>query len=797
MDFKELADERRLVREVCRKHIPSLTAFKYPEGPSFAVDRSELGDADASLHHVTTTATCIESLADCHETLFDHRPLKSIAKYDPKDPVAAVKAAVIKTLTDGFCEGAASRTWKSEKSAPVYCACRAFPLFLRGTTKWTTKHSEIVAAIYGQLKEFDRFGIGEKILGKKRRPSDPDWYPENAYHTFWALTVADILGSEPFHAQPEASKAVRPGLEPAKQRMRLWIRAKLCEEITLHWANSADLDSDQLTWALAAFLKFEGTDLSSNLRAQDLVRKAFDALASTQEPVGTWRHYRPLFIYSNAGNAYCYVYESFTFLLKTVLGRIQEHEFLVDVMRGFVDRLHNLRKYAEMTQVQLDGKPDTIAWSSGHRPGVTQPEGWATASVFSYFQAYRRLLGVLARRDALKELPKPVLPTAKDPIDVLTDRGDTWPLPDRTNSVAEDLITLFVNPVARAARVTIDGPEPDDQPIRDDQARSAILFGPPGASKTTLAQHVALALGWDYVELHSSHFVVEGVPEVQRTADRLFAYLMELDHAVVLFDEPDELVREREDASDAFGRFLTTSMLPKLAQLWKQQRIIYFLATNHVRYFDAAIIRSERFDVLVLAPPPSFDKKMVELEKRLGKLTAATLERRVTRSEVDGVLVQLEQFAGGGRKPEAQLPREMRSAKLVLLRYDQLEELATEIFRLSAGADPIVLDLVLLSEALDRIADDRLKRLQTYLDYLVDSKQVRRDFQRRPVYSVRNFDRTGEVELPDCIEVVGEKAWLVSPSGACPETVPGYRVTRTGRVGEVDLAPLNAPGPRT
>src|SRR6266576_151536 len=95
--------------------------------------------------------------------------------------------------------------------------------------------------------------------------------------------------------------------------------------------------------------------------------------------------------------------------------------------------------------------------------------------------------------------------------------------------------------------------EPDSQPIEKNQARSAILFGPPGTSKTTLVRSLADVIEWDYVEIHASHFVAEGLPEVQKTADKIFNQLSELDHAVVLFDEIDELVRERDMEKDAFG----------------------------------------------------------------------------------------------------------------------------------------------------------------------------------------------------------------------------------------------------
>jgi SpoVK/Ycf46/Vps4 family AAA+-type ATPase len=130
------------------------------------------------------------------------------------------------------------------------------------------------------------------------------------------------------------------------------------------------------------------------------------------------------------------------------------------------------------------------------------------------------------------------------------------------------------------------------------------------------------------VELHASHFVAGGLPQVQRTADRIFKQLMQLDRTVILFDEIDELVREREsEEADAFGRFLTTSMLPRLAELWDRRKVMYFVATNHINYFDSAIIRAERFDAIVPVPPPSFDKKMARIKE--------LLEERGLNSEID------------------------------------------------------------------------------------------------------------------------------------------------------------------
>src|ERR1035441_2963088 len=141
MEFRELADERRLIREVCRKHASSLAVFKYPKGPSFGVSRPDPTDVDSRLHHVTTTATCIESLTDCHPAVLDRRALNKLAGRGPADPKHAAKELALKELKEQvrqvlvarFCAGALARDWTSEKSAPVYCACRALPVFVTGT----------------------------------------------------------------------------------------------------------------------------------------------------------------------------------------------------------------------------------------------------------------------------------------------------------------------------------------------------------------------------------------------------------------------------------------------------------------------------------------------------------------------------------------------------------------------------------------------------------------------------------------------------------------------------------------
>ena len=100
---------------------------------------------------------------------------------------------------------------------------------------------------------------------------------------------------------------------------------------------------------------------------------------------------------------------------------------------------------------------------------------------------------------------------------------------------------------------------------------------------------LAEAIEWRFVEVLAADFLSEGMDRVPAKADEIFEQLIELDHCVVLFDEIDELIRKRDGETDPFGRFLTTSMLPKLAKLWDQRRVLFFVATNDVDVADPAL----------------------------------------------------------------------------------------------------------------------------------------------------------------------------------------------------------------
>jgi len=149
---------------------------------------------------------------------------------------------------------------------------------------------------------------------------------------------------------------------------------------------------------------------------------------------------------------------------------------------------------------------------------------------------------------------------------------------------------------------------------------SALLFGPPGTSKTEVARAIAASLEWPLVEIDPSYFLRNTFQNIYIQAESIFKDVMDMYGVVLLFDELDALVQKRDKSGspDTESRFLTTYMLPKLAKLHSRGRLIFLMATNYQENFDEAIKRAGRFDRLFCMGPPTLEEKCRRLNSFLG-----------------------------------------------------------------------------------------------------------------------------------------------------------------------------------
>lgn len=139
-----------------------------------------------------------------------------------------------------------------------------------------------------------------------------------------------------------------------------------------------------------------------------------------------------------------------------------------------------------------------------------------------------------------------------------------------------------------------------------------VLYGPPGTAKTSFVEALASRLKWDLVSLSPSDFISDQVDRIEQSSRRIFNDLTNLEGCVVLLDEMDSLLRDR-DALDKKSsvselEFVVPAFLPKLQRLRDyalRHRLVVCLATNYYENLDRAIIRGGRMDYHLLIPPMS------------------------------------------------------------------------------------------------------------------------------------------------------------------------------------------------
>ncbi len=142
---------------------------------------------------------------------------------------------------------------------------------------------------------------------------------------------------------------------------------------------------------------------------------------------------------------------------------------------------------------------------------------------------------------------------------------------------------------------------------------SLLLYGPPGAGKTEFAEELCKALGWPLITITPSDFIRGGESQVEERAKMIFDVLRAQSEVVVLFDEIDRMLLDRDserygNQSDIF-QFMTPGMLTKLRALRREERVVFLIATNYAERIDAAAKRRGRVDAQFLVAPPDAEAR--------------------------------------------------------------------------------------------------------------------------------------------------------------------------------------------
>ena len=431
-------------------------------------------------------------------------------------------------------------------------------------------------------------------------------YEPNAYLGYWCFeafrreAIKQRFEEKPAAGQENAEPQLSGRCATLMDQLARWGEAELHRLIAFHSAREmAMFDPIQLAYALRIYTGYYATTkqpLNNQPLNQKLVARAVEIIFEHQEEDGLWPKSRPIFHFAQLGSVYPFTFEMLDGLIpdKPESGLFGPH----------VGKLEAALRWAEDNYI--DGEQEK-GWRSSHVPYGSDPHGWSTAAVFLAVRKIRAVVMAQIRHSLLE--------------DFRAQRNDA---PDASLLGPEKFYDAEVPPGSGRSLKGVLKKHLIDPHKRggseEDRRYSAVFYGPPGTAKTTTAMAVARALGWPYIYLQTSDFAGEGVNQIIGKARNIFDRLSLLEKAVILFDEVEEFVRDRNQAVEPSSRMLTTSMLSLIQELRSKKGVIFIVATNFLDKFDAAITRTGgRFDMMLLIAPPSKEEKKRLFRELLAK----------------------------------------------------------------------------------------------------------------------------------------------------------------------------------
>ncbi|WP_336359845.1 CDC48 family AAA ATPase [Haladaptatus sp. ZSTT2] len=248
-----------------------------------------------------------------------------------------------------------------------------------------------------------------------------------------------------------------------------------------------------------------------------------------------------------------------------------------------------------------------------------------------------------AMREVLVELPK-------------VNWKDVGGLEDAKQNVQES-VEWPMNSPEKFTRMGIDPPA------------GVLLYGPPGTGKTLIAKAVANETNANFISVRGPQLLSKWVGESEKAIRQTFRKARQVAPTVIFFDELDSLAPSRgRDTGSNVSERVVNQLLTELDGLEDRGNVMVIAATNRPDMIDPALIRSGRFDRLVLIGEPSEDgrEEILEIHTKNMPLAADVSLKEIAEITEGYVGSDLESIA---REAAIQALREDSDADVVEMRH--------------------------------------------------------------------------------------------------------------------------------
>ncbi len=141
-----------------------------------------------------------------------------------------------------------------------------------------------------------------------------------------------------------------------------------------------------------------------------------------------------------------------------------------------------------------------------------------------------------------------------------------------------------------------------------DPPKGVLLYGPPGTGKTLMAKAVAHETNANFISVRGPQLLSKWVGESEKAIRQTFRKARQVSPTVIFFDELDALAPGRRgDLGSNVSERVVNQLLTELDGLEEMEDVIVVGATNRPDMIDPALIRSGRFDRLVMIGQPNVE----------------------------------------------------------------------------------------------------------------------------------------------------------------------------------------------
>ena len=149
--------------------------------------------------------------------------------------------------------------------------------------------------------------------------------------------------------------------------------------------------------------------------------------------------------------------------------------------------------------------------------------------------------------------------------------------------------------------------------------KGVLLYGPPGTGKTLMAKAVANETNANFISVRGPQLLSKWVGESEKAIRQTFRKARQVSPTIIFFDELDSLAPSRgQDMGNNVSERVVNQLLTELDGLEEMGDVMVIGATNRPDMIDPALLRSGRFDRLVMIGQPDQEGREQILEIHTG-----------------------------------------------------------------------------------------------------------------------------------------------------------------------------------